>query len=434
MHTVRFIANFSKIILFIVIALVTSSYSACWMEGPTKAQYKNHLVEFQRDFGKKIEDEFGLKWIEGGIIPNYSRDEPSFYAYRRATLEEARAIALAVIFKLNEAVQADPQMLSYLNKSSLIPNRLGVDILFQPSNNESYDDGSIDSVHSYYSKDEISGTKKLELHYKATDPFEDFSDFKSSVYWRMEESFEDAVKLNAMSTVVNPSIHNPKEFENELNQILTSFKKEMKGYSLCFRSIGWMKDGNATSEITEIRTKSTYYYPIEFQEARALMLLTAEKLLSALNNSETLKPFLKNYPFSTGGINLKMLFRESKHLVGDVTNSDGSLESAVLSENTITYYKPNKTSGGKAIYAVESVQEARKAFESTPPPSLFQKAIKKLMHLILDSIYFLELVFIYFFFFMLYIIISCAWVLIIAFFLLVRIFRKYRLSKHAKHE
>jgi hypothetical protein len=404
------------------------------MEGPTKTLYKNHLIKFHKAFGKQIEDEFGLKWIEGGIIPNYSRDEPSFYAYRRATLEEARALVLAVIFKLSEAVQSDPEMLSYLNKSSFTLDFLGVDIIFESSNNQSYDDGSIDRVHSYYSKDDISGIKKLQLEYEATDPFADYSDYKNSVNWRMKESFEDAVKLNAISTIANPAIHYPKEFEDELNQILTSFKDEMKGYSLYFRSIGWMKAGNPTSEITEIRTKCTYYYPIEFQEARELMLLTAEKLLSALNNSETLKPFLKNYPFSTSGIKLKMLFRKSKHLVGDVTYSDGSLESAVLSENTITYYKPNKTSVDKAIYAIESVQEAQQIFENSPPVSLFQKAIKQIIHFILDSIYFLKLVFIYFFFFVLFMIASGVGVIIIAFFLLLKIIRRYKLSKHSKHE
>lgn len=435
MDTVRYIPKFSKIIIYVFISLTTSSYSACCMEGFTETQYKTHLMEFQRDFGMKIEAEFGLKWIEGGIIPNYSRDEPSFYAYRRATLEEARALVLAVIFKLAAAVQSDPQMLSYLNESSLISNFLGVDIIFKPSRNEKYDDGSIDSVHSYYCRDDVNGTQKLQLRYDATDPFEDFSDYKSNSYWRMEESFEDAVKLNAVSTVVNPSFHNPKAFEDELNQILASFTEDMKKYGLYFRSIGWMKDGNSFSEISEIRAKCTYYYPSDLEESRALMLLTIEKLLYALNNSQSLKPYLKEYPFSADKIKLRMLFRKSKHLVGDAPYNDGSLESAVLRENSISYYyqKPMDIGPGeyeRALYSSELLQEAKKTFETTPPLSLFQKALKELTHFLLDSIYSIKLLFIYLIFFVLFMIASGFGVLAVAIVLLFTIFRRYRLTRH----
>jgi hypothetical protein len=68
----------------------------------------------------------------------------------------------------------------------------------------SYDDGSIDSVYSYYSKGDISGVKELHLRYDAIDPFSDISDFKNIVYYKIEESFKDAVKLNAVTTIINP--------------------------------------------------------------------------------------------------------------------------------------------------------------------------------------------------------------------------------------
>jgi hypothetical protein len=167
-------------IALVVIALITSFYPACCEESQfdiyeefTEVQYKNHIKEFQRAFGKQIEKEFGLKWVEGGFIHDFSRVEPEFYAYRRATLEEARALVLTVIFKLSEAVQADPIMLSYLNKLSITPDFLGLDISFVYSHNWSYDDGSIDSVYSYYSKGNTNDVKKLHLRYDATDQFSD---------------------------------------------------------------------------------------------------------------------------------------------------------------------------------------------------------------------------------------------------------------------
>lgn len=415
---------FPLIFLIVTVLTVFSQPSFCEeneisvSEEIADKQYKSYINEFQRAFGKQIEEEFGLKWVEGGFTYNSSSDEPEFYAYRRATLEEARALVLAVILKLSEAVHADPIMLSYLNKLSLTPEFLGVDISFVYSHNWSYDDGSIDSVYSYYSQGDTSGVKKLYLRYDATDPFSDISDFKNIVYWKIEESFEHAVELNGVNTIINPAIHNPKEFEDELNKILASFKEEMKEkYSLFFRPIGWMVAGNSTSEISEIRTKCTYRYPVDCQEARALMLMVTEKLLAALNNNEILKPYLKEYPFSANGVKLRMLFRKKKYFVGDVPYYDGSMESAVLSGNTITYYHhiPNIKDSNmhdRVIYAEETYQEAQKTFEKTPPLTLFKKA-KEIKNFISNSIHFLELAVIVFFMFLVLMITTGGWLLII---------------------
>ncbi len=442
MDAISHIAKFFRMVVFVVIAFIASSDLAYCEEIQfdiykefTDTQYKNHLKEFQRAFGKQIEEEFGLKWIEGGFTHNFSSDEPEFYAYHRATLEEARALVLAVILKLSEAIHADPIMLSYLNKSSLTPDFLGVDICFVDLHNWGYDDGSIDSVYSYYSKGDTSNVKKLHLRYNATDPFSDVSDFENIVYSDVKESFEDAVKLNAVNTIINPIIHYPKEFEDELNKILSSFKEEMKEkHSLFFRSIGWMVAGSSTSDISEIRTKCTYRYSVDCQKARALILLTTEKLLTALNNSETLKPYLKDYPFSANGVKLRMLFRKEKYFVGDVPYYDGSMESAVASGNTITYYHhiPNARDSSRhdrIIYAKESYQEAQKTFENTPPLTLFKKVTKGIKNIVSKSIHFLELAVIMFFMFLLLMITTGGWLFIIPVIIFFILRRKRRSSQ-----
>lgn len=124
MEAISYIAKFSKMIVFVVIALIINLCPAHCEESQfdtheefKETECKNHVKEFQRAFGKQIESEFGLKWVEGGFTHNFSNDKPEFYAYRRATLEEARSLVLAVILRLSEAVHADPIMLSYLNKS-----------------------------------------------------------------------------------------------------------------------------------------------------------------------------------------------------------------------------------------------------------------------------------------------------------------------------
>lgn len=406
-------------VLFILFALTVYTYPAFCEDGEIRIreetvnkEYKNYLNEFHRAFGKQMEKEFNLKWVH-----NFSSDEAEFYAHRRATLEEARALELLVLNRLAEEVHADPKLLSYLDMLYLSPESLGASIGFVNLQNWGYDDGSIDKVYFNYSKRE----KKRYLRYTTTDPFSDYSAEKDGTFnTDYKESFEEAVKKNAAAFIVNPAIHNQREFEDELDQILTSFKEEMKKKNnLFFRSSGWMVAGNSTSDISEIRIKCSYYYPVDCQEARALMLLATEKLLTALNNSETLRPYLKDYPFSTKRVKMRMLFRKEKYFVGDVPYYDGSMESAVLSGDAITYYHhiPNAKDPSwhdRVIYAKESYQEAQKTFENAPPLSLSEKVIKGINYLIFNFKRLMESV-IFIFFMILFFLIAMpqSWLFII---------------------
>lgn len=385
--------TFSRVIFFVVTALVTFSCPAFCVsqsgmnEELIDKQYKSHINEFHSVFGRQMEREFNLKWVEGGFLHNFSSNEPEFYAYRRVTFEEARALVLAVMNKLADAVRADPIMLAYLNGLSLTPDSMGVNICFVNSSNYGYGDGSIDSVYSYHSNRGPNGVKKLYLHYTTIDPFSDVSDHDTEVYSSVDESFEDAVTRAAAASIKNPAIHESTGFENELDQILTSFKEEMKEkHGLLFRTTGWMTSGKSTSVMEEIRTKCMYRYRVDCQEARALILLAAEKLLTVLNNSETLRPYLKDHSFSASQLKLRILFIKENYFVGDAPYYDGSMESAVLSGNTITYYHhiPNTKDPSmhdRVVYDKESYQEAQETFESTPPLTLSKKIIKGVNYL-----------------------------------------------------
>lgn len=419
------VAKFSKMIVFVLIALITSSYPAYCEKSKfdtneefTETQYKNRIKEFQRVFGKQIEAEFGLKWIEGGFTHNFSSDDIEFHAYHRATLEKARALELAVLDKLDKAIRSDSKISAYLNSVSLAPESIGVSIGFVDLHNWGYNDGSIDHVYFRYIKKDESAFQRYLL-YTTTDPFYDYSVDKDETFsTRYEENLEDAIRLNTAIPFVNPTIQLAK-FEDELDQILAIFKKEMKeNHGLLFRSIGWMVAGKSTDNITEIRTKCTYLYSVDCEEARVLMLLASEKLLAALNNSETLRPYIKDYPFSTKQLKLRMLFRKEKYFVGDVPYYDESMESAVLSDDMITYYHhiPNAKDSNmhdRVVYAQESYQEVQKTFENTPPPTLFKKTTKGMKNFISSTIHFLDLAVIVFFMFLLLMVTTGGWLLII---------------------
>ena len=177
-------------------------------------------------------------------------------------------------------------------------------------------------------------------------------------------------------------------------------------------------------------------YSVDCQEARALMLLATEKLLNTLNNSERLRPYLKEYPFSASRLKLRMLFRKEKYFVGDVPYYDGSMESAVLSGNIITYYHhiPNIKDSNmhdRVVYAQESYQEAQKTFENTPPLTLFKRITKGIKNFISSTIHFLDLAVIVFFMFLLLMVTTGGWILIIPI-VIFFILRRRRAVPHKK--
>ncbi|MEI8366658.1 MAG: hypothetical protein WCF65_09615, partial [Parachlamydiaceae bacterium] len=331
-----------------------------------------------------------------------------------------------------EKIRADPNMLSYLNRQSLPTEAIGIDIHFVYLHHWGYDDGSIRNVYSNYSKRD----KERYLRYTTTDPFSDSSALDYKAFGtHFDESFEEAVKLNAAISTINAVIHHPTAFEDELNQILTSFKEEMKEkHGLRCQSSGWMVAGTATSDISEIRTKCMYLYPVDCQEARALMLLATETLLTSLNTSATLRPYLKEYPFTAKQLKLRMLFRQEKIIVGHVSYDDGSMESAVLNDNAITYYHhipsiKDPSLHDRVVYAKETYQEAKKALENTPPLTLLEKITKGIKRFTINLSYFFNLALLVIFSALVFIISTGAWILAIPVIIIFIVLRRRRSSR-----
>ena len=72
MDTISHIATLSRMIVFVVITLITSSSRVCCEENQfdtyeelTETQYKNHINEFQRAFGKQMEERIQSKMGRG---------------------------------------------------------------------------------------------------------------------------------------------------------------------------------------------------------------------------------------------------------------------------------------------------------------------------------------------------------------------------------
>ena len=85
--TNQYITKLSRLIFLIVTSLTACFYPAFCEENSVgineklaEKQYRSYFNEFQRAFGKQMEREFSLKWIEEGLLYDFSRDKPEFYA------------------------------------------------------------------------------------------------------------------------------------------------------------------------------------------------------------------------------------------------------------------------------------------------------------------------------------------------------------------
>ena len=177
----KVVNHLHRLIFFIV-----CSHHLSFCEGSeiTVKEEVSYINEFQTALGKQIEKEFDLKLIEDGI--HYS-SLIGFYAYRRATLEEARALELSVLNRFAEEIHSDPKMLSSLNALFLTPESICVSIHFVYLHNRGYHDGSIDSVYSANNNDQ------RYLEYISTDPFSGYSaEVDETFRARFEETFEVA--------------------------------------------------------------------------------------------------------------------------------------------------------------------------------------------------------------------------------------------------
>ena len=101
------------------------------------------------------------------------------------------------------------------------------------------------------------------------------------------------------------------------------------------------------------------------EEARNLELFVSERLIHLVN--ENLKPYLKEVPFSSHQVKLRISFKQKRGF----SYSDGSMESVALENNEITYFQELPPGLGSypletPVFAKESYLEAMKIVENRP--------------------------------------------------------------------
>ncbi|MCE2983789.1 MAG: hypothetical protein LW832_09520 [Parachlamydia sp.] len=360
-----------KNLFFILIAILSTHLSA---ETNEKKQYEKEMKEFVNAFDEQMKKEYEIKMvIWGGNFRDYFKEELEFYAFRHATLDEARALILAVRDKLILAIQANPRISHYFEegifhetKGALTPDKIAIQIEFVrgSTDHRTFNDGSIDKAWIWL---DHSSPRKMKLEYTRTDPFYEFN-YSNNIITHFAEFLEEATELNALSPISNPAIHEFEEFENELDQTLFKFCEKMRiKHGLYFESIAWRDPWKKTSIVSEIRLKSTLYSSLSLKAARSLFLQITEELIHTINSNDKIKIHLAEYPFPPSRLKFSLLCRTRRFFTGDSPYYDGSVESISYDANNLTYFhykrNPNPNSINfnpkeLTIYLKETYQEA----------------------------------------------------------------------------
>lgn len=333
-------------------------------------QYIGLVGEIMNAFGDQMERELNLHRVGHGGVMHKTIEEiyMKFIAYRRATIEEARALQLYAMNRLLTIINSNEKIQPYLLESPFTYKRVAISICFEGTNGPN-SDGSVE--HLFNVSEDAMEENRNKIFYLSSDPFTE----KSQEI--LSEHYEEAVKREKASALEFPFSHKPTDLEIALDKSLNPFTNLMKAHRLTCWGIGGKKD----NRVEDIRAKySTILYASK-ENARNTAVFVAEKLLEYINGNKELKPFLKEDPFPSSLIKLRIEFTDSRHF----PYYDGSVQTVVLEDNTLTYYHQIKVpdEGPEehwdtpvVVLAKESYPEALKIVNKMPPPSTVSWILK----------------------------------------------------------
>jgi hypothetical protein len=140
------------------------------------------------------------------------------------------------------------------------------------------------------------------------------------------------------------------------NEIIQSFAQEMeKEFKLDFAGEG----GKMPYNVEEIEIYFNAYRRATIEEARELEVTATERLLKKINEHESIRPFLKEYPFKAISAKVRISYRK----LDDSCHKDGSVVLVLNSKNRLHYFRENALTGRFTPLLDEPYEEARQIVE-----------------------------------------------------------------------
>lgn len=319
--------------------------------------YSHYVSEVVASLTTQLEKEFNFRHGLGNIATRPTEKieqlEFKFYIPRRATVDEARALMLAVLDRCAQAINSHEKIQPFLIERPFPKERVHISLYFEKRHDDyssSYLDGSVTTA--------FASTRRFS--YSAQTPFKSYIDLG-------EETFKEAAILAAKSPFEDLSVHQSTEMEEGLDKIFDQFSKEMEKKFDLRMDIG----GNLTQGLWDIEINARMYHRATQKEARKLVILAAEKLSDQINShfNESL--------FHPRRLKLKIDFIDKRHR----NYCDGTIESVMLEGSEINYLTSEKQNLERYERELpkESYREALEIVENSSPDTLLEivsKAIR----------------------------------------------------------
>jgi len=340
-------------------------------EETARNEYLDYISDIRASFADQMRKELNLRcygW--GGQMRRTIKTlTMQFYADRRATIEEARALQLLVMEKFVDAINAHEKLRPFLKVQPFTHKQIAVTIKFRGVNGN-YDDGSLYFISN--TSNDANPPHQNQILYYARDPF------TCDIVDLFKESYDDAVKRRAAIPIKNLAVYQPTEKEAEIDRCFFDFRKEMwnRHQLEC-----WAIGGEMTGSIDEIGAKFVTLHPATQEEARTLLLGITHRLLQVVNENPILRPYFAQDPFPVERLKLRLCFKK-KGSYG--TYRDGTMESVTLEGGKVTYFQETPFKNGELPqsffievpeYATESYQEALEISKEKPQADPFYKQL-----------------------------------------------------------
>lgn len=333
-----------KFSLFLWILLLNCSLNADWNEEQWEkesleidAAYKNysvHVRDIINSCSNQMKVDLGFQCTGDGGAMHKEVEEIriKFNAYRRATLEEARALLLFAMDNLLETINSHEKIQPFLVERPFTSKHVGISIGFEGVNG-SYSDGSVAFV--FKSHEAEGQEEKTTITYCASDPIlAPYVDI-------LTEPYEEAIAKARESALTFPYTHQTTAFEAAIDETLLEFSSKVwiqRGLEC--RSIG----GKMNNGVEEIGAVIYLVHVVSQEQAREVAVYITETLLELLNQNEKIRPYLNPYPFHPAQLKFELEFTNYKY-----TNNREGISQVIMDNNELSYFKEMRVFCGNDV-------------------------------------------------------------------------------------
>ena len=312
--------------------------------------YLPYVNEIQESFKAEILNDMNLVCVGQRSSFHEKVEEISldFFAYRRATIEEARALQLYLMNKLADRVNAHDEIQPFLKERPVTYKSIEIGISFK-SPHGLYSDGTVGYIFNvpdvYWGKE-----NRNRLHYRSVDPL------TGNLIHLFQEPYEEAAKLVQASPITNLKAHKTTPQEEAFDEVIYMFAKEMESkYGFECWNIG----GRINDYLEEIGVNFVFVHRAMQEEAKEFLILATETLRRFVNENVKIRPFLKEFPFLSDRIKMTIEFTKRNH----VPYYDESIEKVGLEGNEIIYYKDEPHSPERKSYPLHTPVFAKESYQ-----------------------------------------------------------------------